>query len=138
MIDDRFGCGYSSHQTYGFTVISAETDQPEALYERIMSELAKLAKGKICGRRELEQQKRKMIGKFTWVFNSPMAVASLFAGYYFSKILNMPEPGSEVYEMSGLIKKITSADIHNRLKEHLNPKYHAISIVRPLARPASE
>ena len=72
-----------------------------------------------------------MIGKFTWVFNSPMATASVFAGYYFSKIFNMPEPGQEVYEMSGLIKKVTLADLQKRLKEHLNPKYHAISVIKP-------
>jgi len=132
LIDDRFGCGYSSHKTYGFTVISAETEQPEVLYKRIISELDKLARNKICGQRELEQQKRKMIGKFTWVFNSPMAVASVFAGYYFSKILNMPEPGQEIYEMAGLIKKITLDDVEKRLKEHLNPKYHAISVIKPL------
>ncbi|MBI5778928.1 MAG: insulinase family protein [Planctomycetes bacterium] len=136
MIDDRFGCGYSSHQTYGFTIISAETDRPEVLYQRIMSELDKLARNKICSRRELEEQKRKMIGKFTWVFNSPMAVASLFAGYYFSRIFKNPEPGQEVYEMSGLIKKITTSDIQKRLKEHLNPKHHAISVVKPLGRGA--
>lgn len=169
LIDDRFGCGHSSHKTYGFTVISAETDQPEKLYQRIMDELDKLGRNpllrdreqsrrvgcganpaqsgdreqsstgrcgtnKLCGKRELEQQKRKMIGKFTWVFNSPMAIASLFAGYYFSKILNMPEPGQEIYEMTGLIKKITLADIQARLKEHLNPKYHVISIVRPVEK----
>ncbi|HLD36661.1 MAG TPA: pitrilysin family protein [Planctomycetota bacterium] len=133
LIDDRFGCGYSSHQTYGFTVISAETDQPEALYKRIMGELDKLAKNKICGQRELEQQKRKMIGKFTWVFNSPMAIASLFAGYYFSKILNMPKPGQEIYEIAGLIKKITLSEIHKRIREQLNPKYHAISVIKPLS-----
>jgi predicted Zn-dependent peptidase len=94
--------------------------------------MKKLRTGKLCGHRELEQQKHKMIGKFTWVFNSPMATASLFAGYYFSNIFNMPEPGQEVYEMSGLIKKITLADIQARLKEHLNPKYHAISVIKPL------
>jgi len=132
LIDDRFGCGYSSHQTYGFTIISAETDQPDVFYRRVMDEMKKLRTGKLCGQRELEQQKHKMIGKFTWVFNSPMATASLFAGYYFSKIFNMPEPGQEVYEMSGLINKITLADIQARLKEHLNPKYHAISMIKPL------
>lgn len=132
LIDDRFGCGYSSHQTYGFTVISAETDQPAALYKRIMAELDKMAKNKLCGKRELEQQKRKMIGKFTWVFNSPMAIASLFAGYYFSKIFKTPEPGQEIYEMSGLIKKITLEEVEKRLKEHLNAKYHAISVIKPL------
>jgi len=134
LIDDRFGCGYSSHKTYGFTVISAETDQPAKFYQRIMDELKKLGSGKLCGQRDLEQQKRKMIGKFTWVFNSPMAIASLFAGYYFSKILKTPEPGQEIYEMSGLIKKITLDDVEKRLKEHLNAKHHAISVIKPLNR----
>jgi predicted Zn-dependent peptidase len=132
LIDDRFGCGYSAHQTYGFTVISGETDRPDELYRRLMSELAKLARTKICGRRELEQQKRKMIGKFTWVFNSPMAIASVFAGYYFTGIFNMPRPGQEIYEMARLIKKVTVGDLQKRFQEHLDPKYHSISIVRPL------
>ncbi|MEW6026224.1 MAG: pitrilysin family protein [Planctomycetota bacterium] len=131
LIDDRFGCGYSSHKTFGFTIISAETEQPEKLYQRIMDELRRPAVGKLCGNRELRQEQSKLMGKFIWAFNSPMAIASLFAGYYFNKVLSQ-NPGEEVYEMSGLIKKITLADIQNRLKEHLNPKYHAISLVRPL------
>lgn len=133
LIDDRFGCGYSSHRTYGFTVISGETDRPDELYRRLMSELSELASDKICGRRELENQKRKMIGKFTWLFNSPMAIASVFAGYYFAGIFKKTNPGPEIYRMSKLIKKVTLSGLQERFRMHLAPKYHAISIIRPEA-----
>jgi len=45
----------------------------------------------------------------------------------------MPKPGQEIYEIAGLIKKITLSEIHKRIREQLNPKYHAISVIKPLS-----
>jgi predicted Zn-dependent peptidase len=131
LIDDRFGCSYSSHKTFGFTVISAETEQPEILYQRIIDELKKLSQKKLFAKRDLERQKRKLIGKFVWTFNSPMAIASLFAGYYFNKIITIPD-GKQIFYTPKIISKITIKDIQERLEEHFNKKYYAFSIIKPL------
>lgn len=131
LIDDRFGCVYTSHKTFGFTIISAETEQPETLHKRIIEELKKILQKKPFKKRDLEQQKRKTTGKFIWTFNSPMSIASLFAGFYLNDILSIPD-GKEVFEVTDIIRKITLNDIEERLEESLNDKYHVLSFIKPL------
>jgi predicted Zn-dependent peptidase len=131
LIDDRFGCSYNIQKTFGFTVISGETENSEVLYQRIINELRKLSKKKLFSKRVLEQQKRKLIGKFMWVFNSPMAISSLFAGYYFNKIIT-DSKSRQIFDTPKIVSKITMKDIHERFEEHFNDEYHAVSIVKPL------
>ena len=131
LIDDRFGCSYSAQKTFGFTVISAETEQPETLYQRIIDELKKVSRKKMFKKRALEQQKRKLAGKFAWIFNSPMAIASLFAGYYFNKIITVSDY-RQVFDTPKIVSRITMKDIQKRFEEHFNDKYHAFSIIKPL------
>lgn len=131
LIDDRFGCSYSTQKTFGFTVISADTEQPEILYQRIIDELKKVFQKKLFNKRALEQQKRKLIGKFAWVFNSPMAIASLFAGYYFNKIITVSDY-KQVFNTPQIVSRIMMKDIEERFEEHFNDKYHAFSIIKPL------
>ncbi|MFH0888264.1 MAG: pitrilysin family protein [Planctomycetota bacterium] len=131
LIDDRFGCSYSTQKTFGFTVISADTEQPEILYRRIIDELKKVFQKKLFNKRALEQQKRKLIGKFAWVFNSPMAIASLFAGYYFNKIITVSDY-KQVFNTPQIVSRIMMKDIEERFEKHFNDKYHAFSIIKPL------
>lgn len=131
LIDDRFGCSYSTQKTFGFTIISADTEQPEILYQRIIDELKKVSQKKLFNKRALEQQKRKLIGKFVWVFNSPMAIASLFAGYYFNKIITVSDC-EQVFNTPKIVSRIMMKDIEERFEEHFNDKYHAFSIIKPL------
>ncbi|MDI6733655.1 MAG: pitrilysin family protein [Planctomycetota bacterium] len=129
LIDDRFGCSYYLTKTFGFTVISAETEYPDILYERIKKELNKTQKV-VFSKKDMERQKRKMIGKFTWVFNSPMAIASMFAGYYFNDLLRIPD-GEEVFSAPEIIRKITLDDIEKRRCSHLDERYHSLSVIVP-------
>ncbi|MFH1230258.1 MAG: pitrilysin family protein [Planctomycetota bacterium] len=131
LIDDRFGCSYSAQKTFGFTIISADTEQPEILYQRIIDELKKISQKKLFNKRALEQQKRKLAGKFVWVFNSPMAIASLFAGYYFNKIITVSDC-RQVFNTPKVVSKIIMKDIQEQFEEHFNDKYHAFSIIKPL------
>lgn len=123
LIDDHFGASYNCYETYGFTIINAETDQPEALYQRILKEIGR-AKNRRFKNRDLDRLKRKFLGKFVWAFNSPEAIAMMFSAYYFHKI--------NPFDIPGYIKKITLKDIREQFIRHLDEKYHSISVVKPV------
>jgi predicted Zn-dependent peptidase len=131
LIDDRFGCGYIAYQTFGFVLISAETEKPDVLHSIILNELKKLSQQKLCKKQQMEFLKRKMLGKFIWTFNSPMAIAALFAGYYFNNIISFLD-GSQVYDTPNLIRKISADDIQERFSKILDERYQSISLINPL------
>ncbi|MFH1228593.1 MAG: pitrilysin family protein [Planctomycetota bacterium] len=128
LIDDNFGASYSNYETYGFTIINAETDTPQELYQRLLKEIAKAKKARFKTR-DLERIKNKFIGKFISAFNSSESLAMIFSAYYFQKI--------NVFDIPRYIKQISLKDVQERLSVHLDEKYHSISQVHPVSNAVS-
>lgn len=121
IIDESFSFGYEVHPTYGLTVIGGETDNPDELYDRILSGIQQARKNRIK-KRDIERIKRKYLGKFIRLFDSLEHISGLFTYYYFNKL--------RLFETPHYIKKISTKDILLRLDECLAEKQHAISIIR--------
>lgn len=125
LIDDHFGASCSNHETYGFTIISAETDTPQEVYQRLLKEITKAKKTRFK-KRDLERIKNKFIGKFISAFNSSESLAMIFSAYYFQKI--------NVFDIPRYIKQISLKDVQERLSVHLDEEYHSISVVNPTGK----
>ncbi|MBI4712397.1 MAG: insulinase family protein [Planctomycetes bacterium] len=123
LIDDKFGAWYYGQTTYGFTTINAETDDPDKLKDCLLAGIrqAKQARFK---KRDLDRLKKKFIGKYIWGFNSPEAIAFMFSTFYFY--------GINILELPRMVKKVSLADINQRLEQHLDERYLAESVVNPL------
>ncbi len=123
IINNSFSGGYTNHETFGLTSIGGETNQPEKLIDRIKTGI-KQAKKAGFKKRDLLRLKRKHLGHFIRMFDSPDAIASILFNSYFSHV--------NPFDFPRYLKKVTIKEMQDRLNEHLDEKYISISLVKPL------
>ncbi|WP_245955018.1 EF-P 5-aminopentanol modification-associated protein YfmH [Paenibacillus flagellatus] len=121
LISDQFGHEYNSNTNYAFSVIGGDTKNPDELVERVKAGLER-AKAEGIDEVSFERSKRKKIGGFLRMMNSPEAMAHEFTKYEFK--------GTSLFEVLDVYESITLADANRRLSEHVDFDRFAVSIVR--------
>jgi predicted Zn-dependent peptidase len=120
LISDSFGSEYNSSATYGFTMIGGDTRDPEALLAAIRSAIEeKLATGIAAD--DFERVRRKRIGGYLRMLNSPEAIANEFTRYQFR--------GNNLFELLPLYESVTLEQVNERMREHFRWDQMAVSIV---------
>lgn len=122
LIDDRFNAGYVAEGTYGYTLISGETGQPEVLYRRILDGIRALQKKGITSE-QFERHRRKQLGIYLRQFNSLEFIANNYLAYHFR--------GANFFNVPALLSRIEPAEVEQLLAENLAEEYHAISMILP-------
>ncbi|TVX97602.1 EF-P 5-aminopentanol modification-associated protein YfmH [Cohnella terricola] len=121
LISDGFGHEYNTGPGYSFSMIGGETRDPDELAARVSQALYDAAKNGISSE-VFERTRRKKIGAFLRMMNSPEAIASEFTRYR--------HKGGDLFKVVELYESLTPDEINERLKEHADPDRLAISIVR--------
>lgn len=121
LISDTFGFDCQMTDRYAFSMIGGDTRDPERLIERVKEGVRKIARNGF-DEADFERQRRKRIGHFLRMFNSPEAVAHEYTKHRFRGI--DPFGWLDVYE------SLTLADVRARFEEHVNWDRLAVSIVR--------
>ncbi len=82
VISDSFGHEYNSSEDYAFSVLGGETKDPDELLRRLREAIENT---KVVGltKEAFERTKRKKIGGYFRMLNSPEAIASEFTRYRF-------------------------------------------------------
>jgi len=122
LIDDSFSFSYNSEDAFGFSLIGAETDEPEKLAEEILLELHKAKKGKLK-QKDLERSKRKRLGKFIRSFDTPDGAAFL--------IMGCVQRNVDLFQVPQVISKLSGGALEKRLREHFDEQNYAVSILNP-------
>lgn len=122
LIDDEFGVSYSAAETYGFSVIGAETDHVDRFVKSVTAEVARLPK-KRFGARDVERIKRKIAGRFLRSFDSSESAAFV--------MLEMEQRETSLEHLLEIIKKVTPAALLKRAMQHFKPENMAVSVVHP-------
>ncbi|GGD67804.1 EF-P 5-aminopentanol modification-associated protein YfmH [Paenibacillus nasutitermitis] len=120
LISDSFGYEYNSSEDYGFSVIGGETPDPDKLLERL-KEAIEAAKATGLNVQTFERTRRKKIGGYLRMLNSPEAIAGEFTRYRFR--------GADLFKLLPIYEDITLAEANERLREHFNWDRMAVSIV---------
>ncbi|MFS0727905.1 EF-P 5-aminopentanol modification-associated protein YfmH [Paenibacillus sp. 1P07SE] len=124
LISDSFGYEYNSSATYGFSLIGGETRDPQALLDAIRASVeATLASG--IQPDDFERIRRKRIGSYLRMLNSPEAIANEFTRYKFR--------GSDLFELLPLYESVTLEQANDRMREHFDWNQMAVSIVEKAA-----
>lgn len=120
LISDSFGHEFNSSPDYAFSIIGGETRNPDELLERVR---AAIEAAKVSGLNEqsFERTRRKRIGGYLRLLNSPEAIASEFTRYRFR--------GADLFQLVPIFEDITLAEANKRLREHFNWERMAVSIV---------
>lgn len=85
LINDTFGGFFTQESDYAFIQIGGDTYQVDAL-KKVLEDLISSLPNKKISLSEFERLKRKTIGNFIMMFNSPESIANLFIRYYFENI----------------------------------------------------
>jgi predicted Zn-dependent peptidase len=121
LISDGFGHEYNTGPGYSFSIIGGDTRDPDELVSRVSEALYAAAKSGISSE-IFERTRRKKIGAFLRMMNSPESIASEFTRYR--------HKGGDLFELVEVYESLTLDEINQRISEHADPQRRAISIVR--------
>lgn len=121
LISDGFGHEFNAGPGYAFSAIGGDTKDPDALVSKVTGALEAAASSGIP-EAVFERARRKRIGSYLRMLNSPEAIANEFTRYRMS--------GGDLFELVGLYESLTLADIEARLREHVQADRLAVCVVR--------
>lgn len=120
LIFDSFGHEYNCSEQYAFSVIGGDTPDPDALIAEVRNYVEKTLQAGIDPER-FERVKRKKIGNYLRMLNSPEAIATEFTRYRFRNC--------DMFNVLKYYQECTLEDVNLRLKEHFDFDQLAVSIV---------
>ncbi|WNR46707.1 EF-P 5-aminopentanol modification-associated protein YfmH [Paenibacillus roseipurpureus] len=121
LISDNFGHEYNCSDGYAFSIVGGDTKDPEQLIARIREEVEKR---KASGLDEVtfERSRKKKIGSFLRMMNSPESIANEYTKYRFK--------GIDLFDILPVYEQITLEDVNRRFREHFDWSKLAVSIVQ--------
>ncbi len=121
LITDSFGAEYNASEQYAFSVIGGDTRDPEALVARVREEV-EAWKSSGVPEELFERTRRKKIGGFYRMLNSPEAIAGEFTKHRFR--------GTNVFDVLELYEQISLDEVEARLQEHFDWEQLSVCIVK--------
>ncbi len=122
LTDCSFGMEYSCGAYFGSALFSGFSENPQAVCERIFSEVAALKANGIDAKR-FEQIKRKHIGILLKGFNSIDLLTNLQADLY--------TKGTDLFELADAFHNLSLECVSERLGELFLDDNHTLSVVLP-------
>jgi predicted Zn-dependent peptidase len=120
LISDSFGSEFNSSPQYAFSAIGGDTKDPDLLLKRIREEVdAILASG--FAESDFERARKKKIGGYLRMLNSPESIAHEFTRYQFR--------GGNLFDVLPVYESITLEEVNDRLRGHVNWEQLAVSLV---------
>lgn len=121
LISDSFGHEFNTGPGYAFSVIGGDTRDPDELVRRVSEAMYEAAKTGIAPE-VFERTRRKRIGAFLRMMNSPEAIASEFTRYR--------HKGGDLFKIVEAFESLTLDEVNARLREHARPEQLAVAVVR--------
>lgn len=121
LISDSFGSEYNLAQDYAFSVLGGETRDPDELLARIQTAIEGYKQSGISAE-SFERSRRKKLGGFLRLMNSPESLANEFTKYAFRN--------TDLFDISPVYEELTLDDINGRLREHFDWERMSVSTVK--------
>ncbi|AIQ59158.1 EF-P 5-aminopentanol modification-associated protein YfmH [Paenibacillus borealis] len=120
LISDSFGHEFNSSPQYAFSAIGGDTKDPGLLLDRIKEEVG-LIQAAGFAEKDFERARKKKIGGYLRMLNSPESIAHEFTRYQFR--------GGDLFEVLPLYESITLDEVNARLHDHVDWEQLAVSLV---------
>jgi predicted Zn-dependent peptidase len=124
LIDDSFSFGYSMEDTFGFTMIGGETDDPARLADEVKGAMRRARQGGFT-KSDVDRAKRKRLGRYLRAFNATDEAAFMLMGY--------AQHGFDPFAVPALIDRLTGKELSSRIAQHFGEQNVAVSILSPKA-----
>jgi len=122
LADAGFSASYELTPLYGHTMMGGNSNQPEALSERVREALVAAAQAGL-DRGVFERTRKKAVGRFLSLLDSPQGLANV----YTQQILR----GLDVLTTLELLRNLSLDDVNAALRAHVQPDQFSVSIVWP-------
>lgn len=122
MISPDFSCSYSSSETFAFTAISGDADQPLAVLEHIKDYIRALAERGISAE-DFERSRRVLYSDYVKDFDSTEEIAN--------NMIDFIMEGADLLEYGEILTSVTLSDVNQLLVTAFEDEYFAISVVWP-------
>ena len=120
IINDSFSASFTQERDYAFIQIGCDCDDYETLKNHLLDLIKNFKELKI-EEKDFERIKKKNIGLFINLFNSPESIANLFSRYYFE--------GTIALNLVDEVADIQLKDIYNTFK-YFDIEYTSTCIVK--------
>ncbi|MCY7560898.1 EF-P 5-aminopentanol modification-associated protein YfmH, partial [Paenibacillus macerans] len=120
LISDSFGHEYNSNPNYAFSAIGGDTPDPDRMLAVIKEEAKAVLAAGFRGE-DFERARKKKIGGYLRMLNSPENIAHEFTRFRFR--------GSDLFAVLPMYESLTLDEVNARLREHLNWEQMAVSVV---------
>jgi len=121
LISDNFGHEYNCNADYAYSMLGGDTPDPERLVASIREKVEALKPGGLEAA-TFERSRKKKIGGFLRLLNSPESIANEFTKYRFK--------GIDLFDILAVYESITLDDVNARFREHFDWHQLAVSVVR--------
>lgn len=122
LLDDSFSFDYMAGRGFAVSVLAGQTTDPEALHQAMLDGIAR-ARTKGLNPEDFARLRNRALGQYLRQFDHPEDLAHWFNFGYFHDI--------GLFDFADVLQGLTLEDVHERLAEHLDPDYHALSVVLP-------
>jgi predicted Zn-dependent peptidase len=122
LINATFEKDYTGEINYGFSLMGGESQQPLKVQDRIMEAINNYKQSGL-NVNDLDRVKRKMLGDFLMSLNRIDGIASAYIAAAFKDINLLDYPK--------VLDDVKISDVEERLRQHFDEKYCAISIIEP-------
>ncbi|OBZ18320.1 zinc protease [Bacillus sp. FJAT-27264] len=120
LISDSFSHEFNSSPQYAFSAIGGDTKDPDLLLKRIKEEIEPFVQSGFA-EKDFERARKKKIGGYLRMLNSPENIAHEFTRYQFR--------GGDLFEVLPLYESITLDEVNERLRSHIDWEQLAVSLV---------
>ncbi|AIQ69362.1 EF-P 5-aminopentanol modification-associated protein YfmH [Paenibacillus graminis] len=120
LISDSFGHEFNSSPQYAFSAIGGDTKDTDLLLKRIKEEINLVLESGFA-EKDFERARKKKIGGYLRMLNSPESIAHEFTRYQFR--------GGDLFEVLPLYESITLEEVNERLRSHVDWEQLAVSLV---------
>lgn len=124
LIDQQFGWEYEITPQYGYSLLGGDTPDPQKLQERIWEFLKQIQENGLP-EEWFERCRKKLMGWFVTLFDSPGQVARQFTSYTLRK--------ADAFETLNVLESLTLDAANQRLREHFVETQYSASVVMPNA-----
>lgn len=123
LVDDSFSASFRGHPRFAHTVFSSETDNPEALHERLAETIKQLQAGGV-EQAEIERLKKSFYGMFLGALDSFEYTANRITAQYFE--------GTPYHRYLEVLQQLSHQDVQAALADLLDWERSSVSILRPV------
>ena len=122
MISPDFSCSYSSAETFAFSVISGDADDPMRVLSLIKEHLRVLKKTGIPSA-DIERSRRVLYSEFVKDFDSAEEIAN--------NMIDFIMDGADLFAYGDHLMSVTEEEINTLLKNAFEDEYFSISVIKP-------